>query len=210
MNAGLSNLATLKAWLLTPALRTGTDYDDEISRIGLGVAAQIEKACNRRFSRAVDYVEIVSADRTHYVTQRYPIETVTTIEVQQVKQDGWAVLPDLIVNEQLAAGLLYFYGQQGWQRGLIRLTYTGGYWYETVEPTDVGYPTAMPAGATAIDPDLQLAWLMQCEHVWQQHDKLGIAIAEKPEQIYSGALAKVRLLDDVREKLQPFMRYQMS
>ncbi len=213
MNAGFSNLASLKAWLLPAGLITGSDYDQQIAAIGLGVVGRFERHCNRKFARVEDFVEIFPADRTKHVVQRYPIEAISKIEVQQVKQDGFAELPDLIINQQNDAGLIYFYGQQGWQRGLVRITYTGGFFWETLDSDDDGFPTELPDGATAIEAELLLAWQLQCEHVWTQRDKLGLAIGTDPHASHTRvvpSLALIDLLPDVEKLLNGFIRYQLS
>jgi hypothetical protein len=215
MNAGLSNLATLKAWLLPAGMQAATDYDVKLGLLGTGILGQFEKHCNRRFLRVENEIEMLPADRTKHVVARYPIETVAKVEVQQTMVDGWAELSNsgLVVNRLDSAGIIYFYGQQGWQRGMMRITYTGGYWFEPLEPDDEGYPTDQPAGAALVPDDLRLAWLLQCEHIWRIGDKLGLAIGEKPEQqraIRSGAGGVVELADEVRDKLSGFIRYQLA
>lgn len=207
MNAGLSNLATLKAWLLNPSLRGSTDFDSQILAIGTGVLGRFEQRCNRKFARVADFVEIFPADRTKHVVQRFPIEVVTRLEVQQVLQDGWAELTDLVINQQLDAGLLYFYGQQGWQRGLVRLTYTGGYWYNQSE-TDT--PDTQPAGSAAVPADLLLALQLQVEATWTLRDKLGLSLGESQESRRTLTLANLQLVPEVDQILQGYIRYQMS
>jgi len=214
MNAGLSNLATLKAWLLPASMQASTDYDTQILAIGAGVRGRLEQHCNRKFLRAENAIEYFQADRTKHVVERYPVESIAKIEVQQTLADGWAELSNsgLLVNQLDDAGLLYFYGQQGWQRGMMRVTYTGGYFVEQLEPTDEGFPTAIPAGATALPDELLLAWSLQCEHVWTQRDKLGLAIAEHPKALrgVQPALGALGLLPDVKGLLGSFIRYQMA
>ena len=214
MNAGLSNLATLKAWLLAPAMQAATDYYQQILAIGRGIRGRFEQHCNRKLLRLAGEVEYFPADRTKHVVARYPIETITKIEVQQTLADSWAELENsgLLVNQLNSAGLLYFYGQQGWQRGMMRVTYTGGYFIEELEPTDEHFPTAAPTGSTAMPDELLLAWQLQCEHAWTQRDKLGLALAEHP-RAHRGvlpALSALELLPDVQALLRSYIRYQMA
>ncbi len=221
MNAGLSNLATLKAWLLTEALVDGTDYDTQILAIGRGVAGLLESHCNRKFAREAEAVFEFSARNYQVIVDRYPIEAITKIEARGSIADGFIEQPDpnsIIFGLNEAAGMIDFGGRFGTERDRVRVTFRGGYWfnqqeadYEPPETPSEEDPdlSLLPEGAIALPDDLQLAWLLQCEHVWTQRDKLGTAIAEKPSQIYGGALAKIELLQVVREKLSPFIRYAM-
>lgn len=210
MNAGLSNLATLKGWLLAASLVDATDYDAQILAIGQGVALALEKYCNRKFGRAVGATFECTADRTHVVLDRYPVEALTTIEQRDTLAGGWSplVINDVVENRADDRGLVYFNAPQGIYLSRLRFTYTGGFFFEQLEPADVGYPTATPAGATALPADLLLAWKLQCEHVWTQRDKLGLQLAK--EQSTPAALAAIELLPVVKEHLRPFVRYALS
>ena len=96
----------------------------------------------------------------------------------------------------------------GGEGSRLRFTYTGGYFWEQLEPTDEGYPTARPDGAALVPDNLLIAWRLQCEFIWGQRDKLGLQIADKPA--IDGAVAKIRLLDSVRELLVPFTRFTLT
>jgi len=212
MNAGLSNLATLKAWILPTALAASTSYDAQIAAIGKGVASQLEKHCNRKFLRTVGDTFEANADVRHEVLPRFPIEAITKIETRYSLTDGWVdqgTVSDLVWNLSEQAGLVTFPIRPGYRFTRIRFTYTGGYFFETLEPTDMGYPTAVPSGSFALPDDLQLAWRLQCEHIWQQHDKLGLSIGSKPDNVFTGALAHAALLDVVKSQLAPFIRFAL-
>lgn len=210
MNAGLANLATLKAWLLNATMRTGTDYDDDIAAIGLGVAAQLEKHCHRKFARTVGDTYIATGPRGTLVVPRYPLEAVASIETRTNSADAWEEETGAIQHWNADSGLVTFVGALVHTDLVqVRVTYTGGYFYEQLEPADVGYPTAQPAGSTALDADLLLAWQLQCEHVWAQRDKLGLNIGQQPSENTSGALAKIQLMEVVKEMLRPFIRYNL-
>lgn len=216
MNAGLSNLATLKAWLLPAAMVAGTDYDAQILTIGKGVATQLEKHCNRQFLRTVGATFECEADRLHVVLPRFPVEVITTIEQRDSLADGWVAqtINDLVENQDLEKGMLFFGAMPGFYPSRLRLTYTGGYWFDLLEPDAMGYPTAQPSGSAAVPPDLLHAWLLLSESVWKTHDKLGLAIAEKPGA-GGGALLGLSLpgLDIpsvVQKILQPYIRYTLT
>lgn len=217
MNAGLSNLATLKAWLLPAAMVAGTDFDGQIAAIGKGVAGQLESYCNRQFVRTAGDVFECTADREHLALPRYPVETITTLEMQYSLADGWQAqtpLTDIIWNQALDRGLLYFGFRQAitplWR---MRITYTGGYFFEQLEPADNGFPTAVPAGSTAVPANLFLAWQLQCEHIWTQRDKLGLAIGHDVHASNARvvpALAQIQLLPQVTDLARSFIRYSLT
>ena len=66
----------------------------------------------------------------------------------------------------------------------------------------------IPSTATLIPGDLQLAWLLQCQHVWSQRDKLGLSLAEKPEA--AAPLATLDLVPQVRAALRPWLRASLT
>ena len=213
MNVGLGNLAALKAHLQGIALATETRFDQIVQDVGLGVAAQMENFCDRKFARAAADQFIAQADRASFVLPRYPIETITKVEFKANDTDGWqstgADIPVIETTSPLS-GLVYlqddidagrFYNQ-------IRITYTGGYFFETLESTDPGYPTAQPAGSTALPQDLRLAWLVQCRRVWSALDKLGTKIVDNS----AAAQAALQTLDwtpEAKQLLEHYRRMQL-
>lgn len=207
MNAGLSNLATLKAWLLPTGMLAGTDYDDQILAIGKGVAGQLEQHCNRLFLRSVGDTFECNADRMHVSLPRYPVESVASVALQTDLTTGFVAQTDPIQNQSLIAGLLYFAGMMGVSSERMRVTYTAGYWFEPLEPADVSFPTTPPVGAALVPDVLQLAWKIQCEHVWQQRDKLGLSIGDKPSA--TPAIVQLDLLPVVSKLTQPFRRFTL-
>lgn len=212
MNAGLSNLSTLKAWLLPASMQASTDYDDQILAIGKGVVGAMEGYCNRSFQRVVGDTFEISGDRMHVVLPRYPVEAQPTIELREDLATGYVsqTYTDLVIDHLLSAGLIKFGAVASTSSSRLRFTYTGGYWWELLEPTDGSYPTTQPANSTAVPDDLLLAWRLQCEHVWTQRDKLGLTIGDKPDNVYSGALAKIKLLDGVIEILGNYRRFALT
>lgn len=211
MNAGLSNLATLKSWLLPPAMAvaSNTTYDDQIAAIGLGVAGLLEKHCARKFQRTVGDTYEAAAERTHFVLPRYPVEAITAIHMRDAGSATWTSLGTTIIDQTYdAAGLVELDGAQGTWRERIRFTYTGGYFWETLEPAAQGYPTAVPAGSTAVPSDLLLAWRLQCEHVWAQRDKLGTGLAQI-NRSGTPLLGQVELIPTVRDLARTFIRHEL-
>jgi hypothetical protein len=215
MNAGFSNLDTLKHQLLGGQLKSETQFDVLLKGIGLGMARMIESACNRRFQRTVGQVDILRADQVHFLLSRYPVESVASIDTKVTEADGWTAqtVNEFVQTIDLAAGIIYLPegADVGLYHGQVRITYTGGYWWQTLEPKEAGYvqdeATGAPAGAALIPDDLRAAWLLQCQEVWNKRDKLGLGIADKPDE--QGKLSELRLVPLVKEMLKEYIRFQM-
>jgi hypothetical protein len=184
MIAGLTNLDTLKKHLLATTLQAETRFDQVITDIGLGVAAQFENFCNRQFARVVDDVATFQADRSSFILPRYPVEAITLVEVKQKDSGAWITQDlELIQSSSLASGVIYLPEEidagRFWHE--IRFTFTGGFWWEPLEPDDDGYPSAAPAGAKPLPNDLRLAFLLHCREIWNKLDKLGAGLVDKPD-----------------------------
>ena len=216
MNAGFSNLATLKAHLLAPslALAAETTYDAVLTTLGLGVAAHFDSVCNRKFTRAAGTTDILPADMCQFLLPRFPVESISAIDLKTTEADGWVaqVINDFVRTIDLAKGIVYLPdgADAGPYYAQLRFTYTGGYFWNILEPADVGYPTALPSGANALPPDLKLAWLLQCEAVWKARDKLGTEIIERDDvKFVNSALSELKLVPQVKAILQQFTRINM-
>ena len=110
-----------------------------------------------------------------------------------------------------ATGIIYFREEIdcGGYWAQMRFTYTGGYFWETLEPADGNYPTTMPSTATALPADLQLAWFLQVAEVWKKKDKLGQGIAtddDKGGRINPANLEE-QFLPEVKSILSQYIRY---
>jgi hypothetical protein len=209
MNLGLGNLTELKAQLLPATMRTDEDYDDLIAAIGQGVAAQFDKFTNRRLARTVGAVDIFSADRDHWYLQNAPVESITSIEQKDDHAEGFITLTDALQNSDLTIGYLFFGSQMGSYHSRVRVTYTGGWWFDTTEDES----GEMPEGATALPADLKLAWFLQCRHVWDSIDVLSAGIAAEPKKysaLHINSAVGLELVPDVRQKLLGHTRYQMT
>jgi hypothetical protein len=140
---------------------------------------------------------------------RLPIESVSAIEQRDSVRDGWQALTvnDAIWNRADAAGLVNFDVPLGDYRSRIRITYTGGYWFDTSEDES----GTMPAGATPVPGDLKHAWLTQCRHVFEQVDGMGARVLGV--QAYSGdrtrgmESAKIAILPAVADTLKSYVRF---
>ncbi|MDB6108333.1 MAG: hypothetical protein JWR69_83 [Pedosphaera sp.] len=212
MNVGFSNLDTLKKHLLAGSLANETKFNTVITALGHGMAAMVASYCNRSFLRTVGAVEILPADRANFLLSRFPLEALTSVELKLSEADGFVVQPATFYQTiDLKNGMVILPdgADAGPYYAQVRFTYTGGYWWETLEPDDVagGYPSAMPAGATALPHDVIQAWLLQCQHVWDARDKLGMNLADKPGE--QAKLAEVKLIPLVETMLTPYTRYNL-
>jgi hypothetical protein len=228
MNAGFSNVFSLKAQILAMSLQTDTDYDAMIISIGLGVAGQIEKFCQRKFAFTTGFQEVFGADRASFVLKLFPVmPPITTVEFKQDEPTGWIVQNQNIAPNQISAdnqlviqsldaenGIIYFPDNEdcGEYWSQMRFTYTGGYFWEQLEPTDAGYPTAPPAGSTPLPPSLLLAWQLQVRKVWEAIDKLGTQIVHVGSNAHNPAdvLAGLDLIPQVQAILQNHIRWQLT
>jgi hypothetical protein len=208
MNAGLGNLALLKAHLLAAGLQAATEFDTRALAIGKGVAAMIDTFTNRKMAYAVDYQEIIMGDRDHYFVERFPFVTISAIEMKYFRTDNWTSITDQPISENPISGLVHFGYTLGRNPLQCRLTYTGGYWFETKDQGEDGFPSAPPDGVSLLPDDVQLAWLLQSAEVWNKIDKLGAGIAQEPDAM--SKIGSLELSPFVKQMLRPHVRYQLS
>jgi hypothetical protein len=218
MNCGFSNLATLKANLLAPALVTSTDFDARITTLGLGVAAQFANYCNRKFDRAVNAQEIFAADRVRFLLSRFPVESVSLVELKLAESTGWQQLDappwNILQTIDTKSGIIVFPNGNdvGPDYAQVRITFTGGFWWPVLDSGDAGYPDTIPAGANALPYDLIQAWLTQCRNVWNAMDKIGDKITEVGSNVRqpSEVIAGLDLAPAVKLTLNNFARYSFT
>lgn len=209
MNAGFSNLDFLKKQLL-PKSVSDKRFDAVILALGTGVATQFSNYCQRPFCRLVNATEVFPADRAEFILSRAPLETVTQSELKVAESDGWVVQtdPNFIRALNLINGIIDCGpGDAGPYYGQVRFTFTGGYFWEQLEPDDAGYPSQLPAGANAVPSDLVNAWLLQCRHLWSLMDKVGTDLLK------DGAEKSLRFPDDfaptVENILGDYIRFKL-
>jgi hypothetical protein len=223
MNVGFSNLATLKANLLAPALVSSTDYDARLVMIGLGVAASFGRYCNRDFMYQAGIQEVAGGDRSFWFARSTPVTQFTNVELRFFKSDNWVSIMGQPLQADEEKGKIHFGYTLGRAPIQFRLTYNGGYFWEQLEPNDMGYPTAVPAditnNAAGIDSkkfllpaDLQFAWIMQCRKVWEAVDKIGDKITEVGSNARQTAevMAGLDLIPEVKTILDLYKRYQLT
>jgi hypothetical protein len=218
MNCGLGNLDSLKTHLLASSLMADTRFDQVIQDIGKGVAGLMNTYCNRNFVYGENLTQIFRGARSHWYMPNYPVSVFTKVELRYFKSDNWTDISGqpLACNEE--TGLLSFGYTLGVDPIQVRVTWSGGHWFEMLEPGDAGYPSNLPASianCTAIEPSkfnlpdaLRLAWLLQCREVWNKIDKLGTGMVDKPDQqSLTGSLKLSPMVEDV---LNGYKRYEIS
>jgi hypothetical protein len=208
MNAGFSNLDTLRKHLLAGSLGAETKFDTVLKAIGLGVAGMFDKYCNRQFAYTEDAEIIFSGDRDHFVLPRYPVVSIGGIASRYSDADAWEDSESALVNSDSASGLIRFYGQLGDHNLQVKVTSTGGYWFNTAEPDDEEYPGELPAGATELPGDVLTAFLLQCANVWRSEDRNGASMLSK-ESEQKPKVASLELVPLVKEMLRGHIRYAM-
>jgi hypothetical protein len=153
LNAGFTTLETLKARILPEAAREDTTWDTALGKLGLAIAGRMEGYCGRKFDRAVGAVDEFSAWTLSVVVRRYPIETITTVQLRDYT--GSLSTCDTPYSHDEACGLIDFRATPGDRTERLVITYTGGYWLD-----DGG---TMPAGATPLPEDLLELWISEVQ-----------------------------------------------
>lgn len=203
MNAGFSSLALLKSNVLATTKQSDTTWDAAITQIGLGVAGLLEKFCSRKFARVVGDTWVCDSTATAFVLPRYPVETLTSIEVRERITDPWIsqTLADCVLQLDAQAGVVQLATVLGSIRTQLRWTWTGGYWWDTTENAS----GTLPGGAAAIPEDIRFAWLLQVAHVWARKDRLGLGLAQGPDA--ASKLGDLEIIPAVRKAMEPYRRY---
>jgi hypothetical protein len=206
-NVGLGNLTSLKAVLLPEAMRSRTEWDDAITALGKGVAIAFEAFTARKFEREAGATFIASADRSYLILPRFPIETITALAQRDDYATGFVSLAlNTILNVNESTGWVDFGSPLGSHNSTIRVTYTGGYHWEELEPTDGSYPTTVPTGATVLPADLLHAWHLQCEAQAIKMDLLNGGAARRAQD-KSPELNDLKLIPAVVEILNAYRRF---
>jgi len=211
MNLGLGNLITLKRFLLATDLVARTTWDEKITALGQGVARLFERHCNRRFERTADAIDIFTADRRSWTLQRFPVESIATIEQRDTVSGGWVSLgavDSILIGWDAGSGVVQFGTVLGPYTSNLRITYTGGLWFDTTEDAT----GVMPADATLLIEDIKLAWLLQCQKAWQVMDPLGTGMTKGggDVQLVGLSLAGLEVIPQVKQLLAPHVRYQIT
>lgn len=196
---GYRNLAWLKARLLPADMGDESDYDADISNIGLAVAAHFDRYTGRDLVRAVDESFECSAGVPSLVVSRYPIEAVTSAVL--ISGGGQSDISGAILNTLSKAGVIDFGGTIGTVHDKIRIGITGGFWCDDDDEK--------PAGATALPAEILNAWVQQCRAICEAENTFRAKGAERPDKKTAGpvSLENLTLLPGVKSILHLHMRF---
>jgi hypothetical protein len=159
VNAGLSSLTKLKAAILPDSMRANAMWDDTLIALGLGVADAIESYLDRKLGWMVDDVTEYDAERVVVGVPRYPVLAFTAVELQSTPGATWESIGGSVMRFMPKAGLISFQHSPANEFGTIRVTSTGGFWWDESEEAD----GTMPEGATPLPGALFTAWAMQVQ-----------------------------------------------
>ena len=159
MNAGLSSLAKLKQAILPDSMRQSAMWDDTLVALGLGVADAIEAHLDRKLARVVGDTAECDAQRIFVSVPRYPVTAWTEVEMQSEPNGTWEDISGQVTRYMSHAGMVLFRTTPGDESATIRVTYTGGFWWDTDEEG----AGEMPEGALPLPPALFTAWSMQVQ-----------------------------------------------
>lgn len=205
MNAGFSNLKRLKAAVLPAAMRTRVDWDEALVDLGLGVAEMIEGHCARKFGwdAAATYAE--DAHRTVISLPRYPVVAIAAVDLQSEVGGTWEDISGQVTRQELRSGVVLFADPPGDEGGTVRVTYSGGFWWDTDEYEG----GTMPAGAQALPRAVFSAWVLQVQAIAQARDLFGTAggAAQAKGRDNAALLPESNLIPVVVELLKPFRRF---
>lgn len=189
----------LKSRLMPDAATEDTEWDAAVEALGKSVAAKFDRHCNRAFARAVDAVDTFSARAAAWVLRRYPVESLGSVAITAAGQSPEAVASYLYIDH--ASGLLAADTLLGTAREKLQVTYTGGYW---LDPRD---GTEMPEGATALPDDVLEEWVLQCQHEAEARGLFGAVSFRKQKDEAAPKTVDSGLLEGVAETLRPYRRY---
>jgi hypothetical protein len=218
VNAGFSNLWTLKNELLAKSMPDSLSFDAVITALGLGVANQFERFTNRKFCYVVNDQEVFPADRCEFLLSRFPINSgpnayggpdAVSAEKKCNEADGFFALDNCFIRVIDQANGIINTGDidAGRHYEQIRFTFTGGYFWNTLDKSDAGYPLQQPVGSTLLPNDLLHAWILQCRHIWKNLDKIGLDL------LNDGQIRSLRFPEDfaptVAATLNSYKRYNL-
>jgi hypothetical protein len=202
---GLGTLGQLKRYLLAPGIVAETTYDEAITFIGKGVAVQFDRYCNRTFQRGSSITEDFRGGTDMLTLGRYPTESIASIGLKTVGETSFTTQTSVTDTLALDSGVLLLTGDLGTKRDQLRVTYTGGYWYDTTDD-DTG---TQPSGSTLLPHDIKHAWLQQCQHVWSKRQDLGLDhVISDPVQ--RTTFNEMDFTPMVKGALEPYRRLMMT
>lgn len=203
MNAGLSSLTKLKQAVLPESLRASATWDDTLLALGLGVAEAMDDYLGRKLGRVVGDTSECDAQRIFVSVPRYPVAVWTAVEMQTTPTGTWEDISDQVSRYLNKEGLILFRTPPGDEHATIRVTYTGGLWWDTTEDAS----GSLPSGATAIPQSLVTAWAMQVQAQCNALDLFGAQAGKDVLGSASNLLTNAEaFIPAVKAMLGPFRR----
>jgi len=136
------------------------------------------------------------------------VEAVTALDIRRSGQADYVSILEQLANFEPASGLLLFTKILGTYRDLVRVTFTGGYWWDTWDTGDDGSADTLPEGATALPEDLFTAWTLQVQDSMQKMDLLNAGgsrhVEDKAKEM---TLLDLQLLPQVQNILRSYIRH---
>jgi hypothetical protein len=147
-----------------------------------------------------DDVLEMPADSMMNQLPRFPIEGTPVLALRSAGSDTWEVQSGAIDNVGANSGLLYLVAPIGTSRDRLRITWTGGYWFN---PQDApAEDDELPEGATEVPAGLQLNWLLQCQHILAGRELLAEkSLPSGKASLAVSAEAGINLLQTVKDSL---------
>jgi hypothetical protein len=194
--AGFSSLAYLKSRLLPSAGVEEDVWDLAATRLGLSVAMQFQRFCNRDFARLQGAVDEFSARVLSVTLRRYPVEAITSLDTRVFTGAVTDFTGDY--SPSFSSGLINFATPPGAETERLIVTYTGGFW---LDPMD---GTAQPSGSTALPADLLELWVAEVQAQAEMREIFGsVALRKEPKkQITAEGLTAATV-----EGLRPYRRF---
>lgn len=196
LNAGFSTIRNLKSRILPEAARIDTTWDTALSKLGLAIAARMEGHCSRKLDRVVGAVDEFSAWNLSVVLKRYPVETVTSVQLRVYT--GALETCATAYSQDAACGLLDFHTTPGNRTERLVITYTGGYWLDD--------GTTMPVGATALPADLQELWMAEVQRHAEARGTFE-SVGLRPQKEADKAKLINGLSEETIDGLRPYRRF---
>ena len=205
MNAGLGSLMNVKTGVLPEATRARDSWDEPLLQIAQGVASLFDRYCNRTLARTVDAVYETPGGVYAISLPAYPVEGDIVVETRRAGETTWEDISESIEQVFPHSGLVEFSSIIGTRRDLLRVTYTGGFWFSTAEPGDAGQ--VMPDGAKALPVAVQSAWHLQIQAVLERNGILKKGAVKSDEDIDKLELMELDLVKQVKRTLDTFIRH---
>lgn len=174
-----------------------TKDDEFLARAIAWAGGYFADFCNRDFERFAGALQQFDADGTTILLRRYPVEEVTSFQLQV--RNAWTDLDDVEWVVDPISGVLRLDGAIGNENQIARVLYTGGY---VLPGNEVG------EGQTALPAHLEAACIEQVAAWYQAKDRLGVTSMSAGGGSITN-YSKLTLLPMVEETLQGFKRLRM-